>query len=341
MAEAKPYLFLALEPGVKTRVALELHERHLHRHGFLRHLVGRLEDGRHAASADGLGDEKAFVQGLPRPEFVTGRRVRLLLVQRDAAVVFDFLDLVDLQDLHGQVIVRAALFRQGDETAAGLGRREARHDVGDFAVGDISVQAVGTKYDPVALENRRVLHVNPDHRLSPDAPGQDGTVFAGLCFLLGDQPELLLHAYVGMVGGQLFDFAPAQEINTRISDVADPYPVVSEDDGGQGGGHPGLPVVFHALVIYGTVGGVEHPREKLLGGLFPRGLAKLLQGRLDGKPACHFAKVQPAHSVGQNGDRAKAALFLDGLRLPGADEILVVFSRRPGGRQFSVSQFHR
>jgi hypothetical protein len=35
--------------------------------------VGRFEDGRHAASADDLSDQKPVIEGLPRLEIVPGR----------------------------------------------------------------------------------------------------------------------------------------------------------------------------------------------------------------------------------------------------------------------------
>ncbi len=76
MVQTVPDLFLSLEPGVKAGIALKLHKRNLHRDGLFCLQVSRLENSRHAAAADGLGDEKTVVEGLPGLEFVAGCRVR-------------------------------------------------------------------------------------------------------------------------------------------------------------------------------------------------------------------------------------------------------------------------
>ena len=106
--------------------------------------------------------------------------------------------------------------------------------------------------------------------------------------------------------------------------------VVAQHDDGKGRGHAGLAVVLHALVVDRQIGRVEHLREELLRGLLSLGLAKGLQGRLNRQAAGHFAALHPAHAVGQDRDRAAAAFFLKGFRLPGADEIFVVLAGRAG-----------
>ena len=56
MIQAKPDLFLTLEPRVESRIALELHKRHLYRHCLFVSQVGGLEYCRHSAAADGFSD---------------------------------------------------------------------------------------------------------------------------------------------------------------------------------------------------------------------------------------------------------------------------------------------
>ena len=133
-----------------------------------------------------------------------------------------------------------------------------------------------------------------------------------------------------MIGGQLLYLGLADQVDAGIADIAHRNLVVAQHDGGQGGGHAGLAVVLHALVVDGAVCRIEHLGQELRRSLAGCGLLKGLQGGFHGQPAGHFAFIHAADAVGQRHYGAAVAFLLDGLRLPVADKILVVFSGRAG-----------
>ena len=72
---------LALEALVKAGIGFELHERHFQRHDPAGGLVDRLEDRRHARSADDVGDSESTVENLAYFQFASHDGGTLFLVR--------------------------------------------------------------------------------------------------------------------------------------------------------------------------------------------------------------------------------------------------------------------
>ncbi len=138
----------------------------------------------------------------------------------------------------------------------------------------------------------------------------------------------MLHADVGMVRGQLLDSGLAHEIDARISHVAHRDLVIAQHGNSQGRGHAGLALILEALVVDRNIGRVKHLRDEMLRGLLSLGLLESLQSSLHGQAACHFAALHSTDTISQDCDRSASALLLERLRLPKADEILVVLAGR-------------
>ena len=113
----------ALKTGEEGRIALELHEGDLDRHGLAALQVLRLEDRRHAAAADQVGDAEAIVQHLADFDFIAHGQLALL-IDRLSAIEHHVFDAIDPHDLHREIIVGAAFFRQRHQLPAGVLGRE-------------------------------------------------------------------------------------------------------------------------------------------------------------------------------------------------------------------------
>ena len=305
MLQLPPDRFLALEAAEKGRVALELHERDLQRHGLAGLQIDPLEDRGHAAAADQFRDLKPPVERLADFHFVT-HRLGNLSVNGQAAVEHHLFHAVDADDLHGKIIVGPPLFRQGQKLSAGFVRRGVGDDLADFVFGQELVHAVGALDDVVALVHAHGVEVDLHGWFPADAPHEHRSHFAVGRLLGRDQPQLLLHGGIGMVGGDLLGLAILHQVSAAIAHVADGDFRIAKDGNDQRGGHAALVALLHSLVVNGQIRRVDHVPEHIpRGGVLFR-LAKHPQGRLDRHLAGHLATFLSAHPVGDDGHRAVA-----------------------------------
>ena len=190
------------------------------------------------------------------------------MIRRNAPVKRDGFDFVNLNDLDAEIVVGATLFGERDELPAGLRGRTTIDDFGNFIIRNVRVQAIGTEHHPVAFENLDFVGIHAGDRFLADAAGQERPLVTGFGFLLGNQTKLALHPDVGMVGGELFDFGFADEINAGIADIADGDLVVPKHGDRHRGGHAATGIAeCQAFVINSDIGGVDGFDDEISGGV--------------------------------------------------------------------------
>ena len=339
MLQLPPDRFLALEAAEKGRIALELHEGDLQGHGLAGLQVDALEDRGHAAAADQFRDLKPSVERLTDFHFMT-HRLGNLPVNGQTAVEHHFFHAVDANDLHGEIILGPPFFRQGQKLFARLVRRDVRDDLADLVLGQELMNAVGALDDVISLVHPHGVQVDLHGRLPADAPHEHRSHFAVGRLLGRDQPELLLHGGIGVVGGDLLGLAALHQVGAAIADMADGDFRIAKNGNDQRGGHAALVALVHSLVINGQIRRVDHvPQHVARGDIFFR-LAKQPQGHLDRHLTGYFAAILSAHPVGNDGHRAVAASLLLLGRFPESKEIFVVGADRTGGGKPGIRKLH-
>src|SRR5579862_3137240 len=123
------------------------------------------------------------------------------LINRQAAIITGALDAIDANDLKREVVLAAALFRQRDQLAAGILGGLFADDLVDFVFGEIAPEAVGRLHDEIAGRNADAVIIRADHRLLADRAREDRAKLAVHRIGNGDQPELELHAGIGVIAG--------------------------------------------------------------------------------------------------------------------------------------------
>ena len=212
---------LTLKPPEKSRVALVLHMRDFDGDLLAALAIGGAIDHGHAAAADDLRDLETVIHDLARVKLAGSHRLRLLVINGRAAIIAGRLDAVDADHLHGDVVLRAALFRERDQLPRGLLRREAADQVADLRIADARVQPVAAQHDAIALRDRGGIAIDADHRLLADAARENRTLFARQRLAFADQTEFPLHADIAVVRRKLPDQSLLNQVHARIADVAD------------------------------------------------------------------------------------------------------------------------
>ena len=202
------------------------------------------------------------------------------------------------------------------------------------------MNAVGTLDDVVSLVHPHGVQVDLHGRFPADAPHEHRSHFAVGRLLGRDQPELLLHGGIRVVGGDLLGLAFLHQVGTAIADVTDGDFRIAKNGNDQRRRHAALVALLHSLVINGQIRRVDHVPQHVAGGDILFRLAKQPQGHLDRHLTGYFAAILPAHPVGNDGHRAMAASLLLLGRLPESEEILVVGADRTGGGKPGIRKLH-
>ena len=135
--------------------------------------------------------------------------------------------------------------------------------------------------------------------------------------LLGrDQPQLMLHGGVGVIGGDLLGLALVDQVSTAIADVADGDFRIAKNGNDQRRSHAAIVAVVHSLVINGQVGRVDHVPKNVARGCILFRLAKQPQRHFNRRLTSDLAAILSAHPVGNNRHRAVGPPLLFLGRLP-------------------------
>ena len=110
-----------------------------------------LEQGRHAALGDDVGDLEPVIQHHADAQ-VAAWPLRILAAP---AAPLGAIHIPDLHDLHGNVVADLALFGQGDQAFAGLAGMVFDGRLEDLVVQEVAVEAVGALQDQVAWSGLR------------------------------------------------------------------------------------------------------------------------------------------------------------------------------------------
>ena len=152
--------------------------------------------------------------------------------------------LVNAYDLYGNVILPVAFLNQFQQNIRRFRRLVMTHHVQNLHVGGEAVQPVGAKHEDVILENLPLDEVHAADRFGPHAARQEGTGGAGHGVILPDQPVLEAESHLVVIGGELLDFAAADQIGAGVSHETDGDFVMTEHRGRQRGTHLALVRVF-------------------------------------------------------------------------------------------------
>ena len=106
-----------------------------------------------------------------------------------------------------------------------------------------------------------------------------------------------------------FDLAAFDEVRSAIADVADVYFVAAKDRYGERRGHAAGFAHFHAAIVNGNIGRVEHPCEGLAWRRLGFDFEKPPNGNFDRQLAGDFPFAVPADAVGNGRDGTTRLIF--------------------------------
>ena len=197
-----------------------------------------------------------------------------LAVNGQAAVEHHLFHAVDANDLHRQIILGPALLCQGQKLSAGFVRRDVGDNFANFVLGQELMHAVGALDEVVALVDPHGVQIDLHGRLAADAPHEHRSHFAVGGLLGRDQPQLLLHGGVGVVGGDLPGLAFLHQVGAAVADVTDGDFRIAKNGNDQGRSHAAVVALVHSLVVNGQIRRVDHVPQHVARGDILLRLAK-------------------------------------------------------------------
>jgi hypothetical protein len=205
--------------------------------------------------------------------------------------------LLDANDLHGDVVVAAALVGEFDELlAGGLGLRRG-DDLTDLLRAEQPVQAVGAQQEDVALSELEWKQVHEHVRLLAQAAQQHAAVLRRLGLFRGELAHFDLQGDPRVIASDLLDLAVAHQVGAAVANVGHIGAVAMHGGADDGGAHAEVLDVLLGGFVDRTVG-LFDGFAQALGERAVVLFIELAHDLFDSHLAGHIAGAVAAHAVG-------------------------------------------
>src|SRR5476649_202239 len=287
--------FLAPEPVEENRIGLHLRVGYFDRDFAPVAQIHAAEDGGHAATRHHTVNAVVI-------ELVSGMYCSHVLRKLVGAspIHAHALNASNADQLYADIIAAVLPICNVHQAAYGVFQiAVGGHDVRHLKRRDGAMQAVGTQQKNVARDHLVVVGIHADEHSAAERAAQKMARFGLGRLLRREQAKTHLFAGDGVIAGERFGMAMANQVTAGIADVTHHYAVKPERTGDHGGCHrrPARAAGQCGFEDFG-VGGLHQARQKI-GVRFPvGGAAETGHQGFDCSTGSDFALVLAAHSVG-------------------------------------------